>query len=121
MSYEKVNELQAQAATAEAAGDFKKSYEIQNELAAILPPLIASGVKKSDERRRAKMQLKVVTERIAALGSFVVGGGLGEPPKPLPSVATLLRDAADPPAGTCCLSLVINQTLLWLLLTSTSR
>ncbi|PVF92819.1 hypothetical protein CPB86DRAFT_790768, partial [Serendipita vermifera] len=105
MTYEKANELQTQAATAEVAGDFKKAYELQNELATLLPPLIANGVKKSEERRRAKLQQKVVTERLAALGPFVVGGE-GEPPKPLPSTATLRKEVEDPPAGTCFLSLV---------------
>ncbi|PVF92820.1 hypothetical protein CPB86DRAFT_790772 [Serendipita vermifera] len=105
MTYEKANELQTQTVAAELAGDFKKAYELQNELATLLPPLIANGVKCSKELMRAKLQQQVVTERLAALGSFVVGGE-GEPPKPLPSTATLTKEIEDPPAGTCFLSLV---------------
>jgi hypothetical protein len=103
MSYEKVNELQGQASVAEVSGDYKQSFDIHSELAKLLPLVIANGQKKSEQRRKAKLQLKVVNERLATLRP-IVQAGQAPTLSPLPSSATLAKEASDPAPGTVLLS-----------------
>lgn len=105
MSYGKVNELQTEASIAEVSGNYKQAFDIQTELAKLLPSVIANGQKKSDPRRRAKLQLKAVNERLVTLRP-IVEGAQGATLPPLPSSATIAKEVSDPSPGTVLLSQV---------------
>lgn len=103
MSYEKANDLQSQASVAEVSGNYKQAYDLMTELARMLPGIIASGVPKSDPRRRAKLQQQVVNERLMAIRPFVQNGQ-GTAPNPLPSMMTAAREILNPFPGTVLLT-----------------
>lgn len=82
------------ARAAEAAGKHKDAVEMYVKASGYLVKAIASLKPKSDERRRAKLQLRHANDRQAALKSFALLGG--SPPDPLPSSEALVEELRDP-------------------------
>jgi hypothetical protein len=84
-------ELTKQAHEAELEGKFKEAYELHCEASSLLFKVIFNGQKKSEERRRAKLNHRASIDRQNLLKACVAGTGLS-PPAPLPSFLTFPKE-----------------------------
>lgn len=96
--------LTLQAHTAELEGKYTEAYDLHAQAASLLVKVVANGKKGSEERRKARLQLKGAYDRRVALQACV--NGIGPPPEPLPSLLTIQREVTHPTPGTILLSLV---------------
>ena len=97
-------ELMTQAHEAELSSNFKEAYDFHRQSSSLLFKVIANGQKKSEERRRAKLNYRAAIDRLNALSACVTGTG-PPPPAPLPSLITFQREMLNP-NGVIPLSLV---------------
>jgi hypothetical protein len=84
--------LTQKAHAAELERDFKQAREFYSQALPLLDQVVASGEKKSEERRRAKLHLKATKERLQLLGI----GEVANTPSPLPSITTFQMEANNP-------------------------
>ena len=101
---QKAIELTREAHAAELDGKYKQAYDLQGQAASLLVKVVAGMQKKSEERRRAKLQLRAANDRQMALRACA--HGTGNAPNPLPSLVTAQREWANPAPGTVLLTLV---------------
>jgi hypothetical protein len=108
---ERATELTKQAHEAELEGKFKEAYDLHRQASGLFFKVIANGKKKSEERRRAKLNYRAATDRQDALRACAAGTG-PPPPAPLPSLLTFQREMLNL-NGTVPLSLVSHRQLVW--------
>ncbi|KAF8526525.1 hypothetical protein BU17DRAFT_82611 [Hysterangium stoloniferum] len=96
--------LSRQAVAAEFAGQYREAGELYGAAAVSVQKAISVLKKKSEERRRAKLQLRAANERRLALQPCIAG--TGPPPEILPSSDTFLREVTHPTPGTLLITMV---------------
>jgi hypothetical protein len=101
--------LTRQAHEAELDGKYNEAYDLHAQASSLLVKVVADGKKKSDERRRARLQLKGAQDRRYLLQACMTGAR--PPPQPLPSLLTIQREITHPTPGTILLSLVGSEHL----------
>lgn len=99
-------ELTQQAHAAELEGNFNQARALYGQVVPLLTQAIATGQKKSEERRKAKMHLRATSDRLAVL-RVDVNGEVTDKPSPLPSLWTFqLEVNRNNPGDIVLLSLV---------------